>query len=58
MVMYVNQTYFGDHFAISTNIESLYCTHETNTMSHVNYMSIEKRVAEQRKKQQTTIYYL
>ena len=29
----VNWTYYGDHFAIYTNIESLCCTFETNVMS-------------------------
>lgn len=36
--MDVNQTNWGDHFAIHTNIESLCCMPETN-MSYVNYTS-------------------
>ena len=34
------ETYCGDHFAMYTNIESLYRTPETNTMLHANYTSI------------------
>lgn len=32
MVMDVNWIYCGDHFEIHTNIESLHCTPEMNTM--------------------------
>ena len=38
MVMGVNWSYCGDHFAIYTSIESLYCTYETNTV-----LSIQKK---------------
>ena len=42
MVMDVNQTYCGDHFAIYSYVESLCCTSETNIMLYVNYISIKK----------------
>ena len=35
-------TYCGDHFAVYTNIESLCCTPEMNTMPSVNYTSVIK----------------
>ena len=41
MVMEVNQTYCGDNFAISTNIESFCCTPESNIMLYVDYVSIK-----------------
>lgn len=44
MVRNVNQTYSGDHSAIYTNIESLFCTHETNIL-HDNFISILKKKA-------------
>ena len=31
----VNQTYYGDHFTIYTNVESLFCTPETSIMLYV-----------------------
>ena len=34
-----NQTYSGDHFVMNKNMESLYCTPETNIMLKVNYTS-------------------
>ena len=37
VMMHVNQTYCGDHFAIYTNIESLCCTPEANIMLYGNY---------------------
>ena len=37
-----NQTYC-DHFVVYTNIKSLYCSPETNTMLYVNFTSIEKQ---------------
>ena len=42
MVANGNWTYCGDHFAMYTNIESLYCTPETNIMLYVNYTSTKK----------------
>ena len=39
MVIDVNDTYCGDHFAIYINIESLCCIPETNIMLYVNYTS-------------------
>ena len=42
MVIDVTKTYFGDHFAMYTNIES-YFTRETNIMFYVNYTSIKKK---------------
>lgn len=36
LVMHVNYTYFGDHFAIYTNIELLCCTPKTNIMVKTN----------------------
>lgn len=39
--MDVNQTHSGDHFAMYTNIESLYCIPE-NDMLYVNCMSIKE----------------
>lgn len=46
MRMDVIEIYCGDHFAIQTNIESLYieslhCIPETNAMLYVNYSSIK-----------------
>lgn len=32
MMMDVNETYYGDHFPIYTDTESLCCTLETNTL--------------------------
>ena len=40
--MNVNWTYCGDHFAVYTNSESLYCTPETNMVLYVNHISINK----------------
>ena len=40
MVMDVNQTYYGNNFAIYTNIAKLCCVPETNIMVYVNYTSI------------------
>lgn len=37
-----NETYCGDRFTIDTNIESLCCAPETNTMFYVNYTSVKK----------------
>ena len=37
MVMDVNWTYCGDHFAIYTYVESLYHTPEINNMVYVNF---------------------
>ena len=37
MVVDVNQTYCGHYFAIYKNIDSLYCTPETNMKLYVNY---------------------
>lgn len=42
--MDVNQTHSGDHFAMYTNIESLYCIPETDIMLYVNCISIKKKV--------------
>ena len=39
--MDVNKIYDDDHFAIYTNIESLYCTLDTNIMLYVNSISIK-----------------
>ena len=41
MVTNVNQTYFGDHFVIYTNIESLGHKSETNTMLYVSCISVK-----------------
>ena len=41
MVMDVNQTYCGNHFAMSTNIKSLCCIPKTNITLYVNYTSIK-----------------
>ena len=38
----VNQIYCGINFAKYTNIGSLFCTPETNTVFYVNYTSIKK----------------
>lgn len=43
IVMNVNQTYRGNHFAICKHTKSLCCTLKTNTMSYVNYTSIKRR---------------
>ena len=42
MVMDINWTYCGDHFAIYTNIKSLCCTPETK-ICYVNYTSMKKK---------------
>lgn len=36
-------TYFGDHFAIYTDIKSLCCIPATNIMLYVNDTSIKKK---------------
>ena len=41
--MDINQTYYGDHFTIYTNIESLHCTPETNIMFCVNDTEKKKK---------------
>ena len=41
--MDVNQTYCGDHFAIYTNIELLYCTPEINIMFFLSKISQLKK---------------
>lgn len=41
MMMDVNYTNYGDHFAIYANIESLFCTPKTN-MVCVSYTSIKE----------------
>ena len=56
MVMDVNQTYSGDHFAIPTNIESLCGTLETNIMSYVSYTS--KQTNKQTNQLSTTFCWL
>lgn len=38
-----NRTYRGDHLVMYINIESQWCTHETNRIFYVNYISNEKR---------------
>ena len=43
MMTDVNQTFGGDHCDIYTNIKSLYCTSETNTILDVNYTSIKNK---------------
>lgn len=40
--MDANYTYFGDYFAICTNIGSLCCIPEMNIMLYANYISITK----------------
>ena len=42
MVVDVYEIYCGDRFAVYTNIGSLCCTPETNTMLYVNYTSFKK----------------
>lgn len=42
MVMDISQTYCGDNFTMYTNIESLYCTPETQLL-YLNYISIIKK---------------
>lgn len=37
------QTYCGDYHAMYTNVESLCCTPETNTMLYCNYTAIKKK---------------
>ena len=44
MVTDVNYTYFGDYFAIYTNIKSLHGTPETDIMLYVNYTSVKEVV--------------
>ena len=43
--MDINYTYYGNHFTIYLYINH-YCTCKTNTMLHVNYISIKKIVAQ------------
>ena len=50
MMMNVNQTYRGDHFAICTNVKSLCSTPETNIMFYVNYTSIKKLETNKKKR--------
>ena len=38
MVIDVNETFCGDHFAIPTYIESSCCSPETNITLYINYM--------------------
>ena len=40
LVTDLNQTYFGEHFAIYTNIESLCSTPETNIKLDTNYTPV------------------
>lgn len=53
MVTNSNQTYFGDHFAMYTNIQSLCCTDETNIMLHFkihfNKKELKKKKSHQNK---------
>ena len=42
MLTNINLTYCGDHFSIYTNIETLCCTPETNTL-YVNQNSFKKK---------------
>lgn len=42
--MDIYQIYCGGRFIIYTNIESLCCTTESNTLSYVNYISIKNIV--------------
>ena len=37
--------YCGDHFTIYTNIESLCCTSEANTMLYINYISEKNNIS-------------
>ena len=37
MVTDVNQNYYSDHFTVYTNIKSLGCAPETNTVLCINY---------------------
>lgn len=41
--MDVNYTYCGDHFVTYTNIKSLRCIPETNTMLYVSNISKKKK---------------
>lgn len=41
--MDVDYTYYDDHFALYTNIESLSCITETNTVLHFNYISVKRQ---------------
>ena len=43
VVMYVNQTYCGDHFLICTNTTSLFSRTEVSMMLHIKYISIKIR---------------
>ena len=36
----INQSYYGDHFTVYTNIRSSRCTPETNTMFYVSYTCV------------------
>ena len=44
MMTDVNQTYYGDHFAIYATIKSLHCISETDIMLYVYYISVEKKL--------------
>ena len=39
MVTGVNQTYGGEQFTISLNVDSLYCTYEMKIILYVDHMS-------------------
>lgn len=43
MVTDTNETYCGDHSQMYTNMESLCCTPETNTMFYVSYTTVFKK---------------
>lgn len=44
MVIYGNQTYSGNHFAMYTDIHSLCFTPETKVMLYVNYTLVTKTI--------------
>ena len=43
MVTDGNYTYYGEHFIMYVNVESLYYTPETNVILHNNYSSIKSK---------------
>ena len=49
MMTDVNQIYYGDHFAIDTNIKSLHCIPETNIMLYANYKKQKRKQTSQLK---------
>ena len=55
MVPNDNQTYYGDYFSLSTNMESLCCTLEANIIICQLYFNKEKKKKERGHRSQATL---